>query len=142
MKYNLSEIYWAFSEDGKVVFPFVKTAPYKILNLDTNEYYNFSYCKHLEPTYCLKSLISMTHKTDLQIKSTSELFVKLSKMPTPAYLKCFTMMLSNLDSQKEPLSYEESVKSYCESKKIEQNKLYKLKNFFKKELIKNQVLEK
>lgn len=84
----------------------------------------------------------MTHKTDLQIKSTSELFVKLSKMPTPAYLKCFTMMLSNLDSQKEPLSYEESVKNYCESKKIEQNKLCKLKNFFKKELIKNQALEK
>ena len=35
-----------------------------------------------------------------------------------------------------------ALKVIVKVKKIEQNKLYKLKNFFKKELIKNQPLEK
>lgn len=141
MNYNLSEIYWAYSKDGNLIFPFVKYEPYKILNLDTNEYYNFTYCKHLEPNSCLKSLISMTHKSDIEIKRTQDLFLKLN-LPKLTFLKCFAIALTNLEYQTNQLQYADLIETYCRNKVMSQNKLMKLKNFFKKALKKNQALEK
>lgn len=83
----------------------------------------------------------MTHKSDIEIKRTQDLFLKLN-LPKLTFLKCFAIPLANLEYQTNQLQYADLIETYCRNKVMSQNKLMKLKNFFKKALKKNQALEK
>ena len=135
-KFYLRDIYWAYSKDGKIVVPLIynkdKT---KILNLETNEIYNISYFRQLEPIMQDSHILSMVFNNNVDVKTTPEMFKSLQKLPVLKFLSA--LILTYTDNSFYGKDYGEIIDDLISNDKIYQNKIPKLKRFFKKELAKN-----